>query len=265
MTTAGKVKTVTITPSAGLVVKARRVDARGGPAKVFVNVAHDAHVPKPLSATPDAVRAALARGGGAPASGDFAVPLIVSDVRQVRDKAGAESLVVDVMLSPEVRAWMKDPDYTRFIVELCLQRVEQRHSMEFSRDSLAFPDIRSKGPLEPRDVNLPSSDAAEAASTPQARPLIEEVGEFHPGTVTPNWWCVRGGGTQAPYIVVDVPALTEELHAQTTLDLEPQKLVLRAGGVYALDIPFKDLPAPVNEDGLSASWRVKTGQLLISI
>lgn len=60
---------------------------------------------------------------------------------------------------------------------------------------------------------------------------------------------------------------TDDLHAQTTLDLEPQtqRLVLRAGGVYALDIPLKDLPAPVNERGLSASWRVKTGQLLISV
>ncbi|KZV82196.1 hypothetical protein EXIGLDRAFT_843946 [Exidia glandulosa HHB12029] len=153
-----KIKRVSITPTPGLVVKVRRTDGRG-PAKVFLNVAYDAHVPRPPSVSPDTVKAALTGGP----SGNYSVPLIVSDARNARDK------VVDVVFSPDIGTWMKDADFQRFIIELSLQRVEERHNMKFDRDTLAFPNIRSKGPLEARDVLLPSTDGRAQGATPGAR------------------------------------------------------------------------------------------------
>lgn len=57
---------------------------------MFVNIAYDAHVPRPPSVSPDTVKAAL---GGAP-SGNYFVPLIVSDPRDARDKGASAPTVL---------------------------------------------------------------------------------------------------------------------------------------------------------------------------
>ncbi|KAH7099419.1 pre-RNA processing PIH1/Nop17-domain-containing protein [Auriculariales sp. MPI-PUGE-AT-0066] len=256
------VKSVSITPSAGMVVKVRSDAARaGGPSKMFINIAYDAHIPRPPSASPDTVKAAL----GGIVAGDYAVPLIVSDVRAVRDKAGADSLVVDVVFSPDIESWMSDADFRRFIIELAMQKVEHRHSMVLDRNSLAYPNIRSKGTLESRTVMLPSSPSDRDPE--MSKPLIEEL---EPSTNTkgkatkPVWRWTQDADSGALRIVVDVPKLTRDLHARTALDLEPRRLLLRMADIYDLDAPLDGLPRPVDVERARAEWRVGAGQLVIS-
>ncbi|KZV84561.1 hypothetical protein EXIGLDRAFT_776392 [Exidia glandulosa HHB12029] len=250
-----KIKRVSITPTPGLVVKVRRTDGRG-PAKVFLNIAYDAHVPRPPSVSPDTVKAALTGGP----SGNYSVPLIVSDARNARDKG---ITVVDVVFSPDIGTWMKDADFQRFIIELSLQRAEERHNMKFDRDTLAFPNIRSKGPLEARDVLLPSTDGGDVSAT-SSKSLIEEIPSA--STVrTPKWRWTQDADSGALQIVVDVPALTRALYAQTALDLEPRRLLLETTGLYALDVPLDTLPRAIDVDSASAEWRVGAGQLVISV
>jgi len=77
-----------------MVVKVRRTD-RSGPAKLFVNIAYDSHIPRPPSASPETVKAAL----NGEIEREYAVPLIVSDLKASHDK-GKQGFVLLRSLPP---------------------------------------------------------------------------------------------------------------------------------------------------------------------
>ncbi|KAI0776787.1 pre-RNA processing PIH1/Nop17-domain-containing protein [Trametes elegans] len=167
--------------------------------KVFVNVAWDNHLPPP----PDRSEAAIERAltGNVTDPEDYFVPLVVSEPRQDKDKAGKPSVVFDCIFSSSLKSrTLRSPEFKTFLIELALQRIESHWGVQLSRQ-IGTPNIASKGKLAPRSVLVPTAlleppsgpagvqsagattttdaaaSAVAAAATPSAggKPLIEEV------------------------------------------------------------------------------------------
>ncbi|KAL1668742.1 pre-RNA processing PIH1/Nop17-domain-containing protein [Schizophyllum commune] len=121
--------------------------------KVFVNIAYSEHIPPP----PDDVPL------NHPA---WHLPLIVSEPRSDKDKAGKDSTVVDAIFSNTVKTRvLTDPEFKLAVIETVLQHLEslpKYRGLILSRQ-ISQPNISSKGKLEPRKVNVP--DPAPKAST----------------------------------------------------------------------------------------------------
>ncbi|KAF8154081.1 pre-RNA processing PIH1/Nop17-domain-containing protein [Crassisporium funariophilum] len=139
--------------------------------KVFVNIAWDARVPPPPEGSEDAVQRAM-RGeevDGRNAEGWY-VPVIVSNGRHEKDKAGNPSLVFDCIYNTTIKSrTLYDPEFKIFLVELALQRIEAQTSLTLSRE-IATPNITSKGKLLPRTVHLPKAMMTALTAPPPPPP-----------------------------------------------------------------------------------------------
>ncbi|KAL1744441.1 pre-RNA processing PIH1/Nop17-domain-containing protein [Schizophyllum fasciatum] len=156
--------------------------------KVFVNIAYSEHIPPPPEDVPLSHPA-------------WHLPLIVSEPRTDKDKAGKDSTVVDAIFHTSVRVRvLTDPEFKLAVIETVLQHLESlpRYRGLILSRQISQPNIASKGKLEPRKVNIPdfapkaSTSASEItastsgstamtpksilkSSTPSAKPLIEEI------------------------------------------------------------------------------------------
>ncbi|KAF8966944.1 pre-RNA processing PIH1/Nop17-domain-containing protein [Flammula alnicola] len=126
--------------------------------KVFVNIAWDANVPPPPEGSEDAIQRAM-QGEDVDEENPsgWYVPVIVSNARQDKDKAGNSSLVFDCIYNTTVKSrTLRDPEFKVFLVELALQRIEAQTGLALSRN-IGTPNISSKGKLLPRTVQVPSA------------------------------------------------------------------------------------------------------------
>ncbi|KAI9060119.1 hypothetical protein FKP32DRAFT_1632973 [Trametes sanguinea] len=284
--------------------------------KIFVNIAWDKNVPAPPETSEAAIERAIAGDVALAVDAsdpeDWFVPVIVSEPRQDKDKAGKPSAVFDCIFSSSLKSRaLRSPEFKTFLIELAFQRIEAQYGVQLSRQ-IGTPNIASKGKLAPRSVLVPTallsthaslSTAPSFAAAPSApepspsqlqletsatkpasatrKPLIEEVdGSPAPPpkgilknpspapspaattTLVPDFsWSKTDDGRLR--IVLSVPTLTRASIAQTTLDLEPRRLIFSSPAsspsqpAYALDLDL-DLP-DVSIEGLFASDR-KAGQ-----
>jgi hypothetical protein len=87
-------------------------------------------------------------------SGGSFVPVVVSDLRDDKDKAGQPALVVDCVFNTSIKSRLKDANFKAYIIELALRRVESHTSLSLSRQ-IGTPNIASKGKLASRQVHVP--------------------------------------------------------------------------------------------------------------
>ncbi|KAI5896791.1 uncharacterized protein SCHCODRAFT_02615839 [Schizophyllum commune H4-8] len=126
--------------------------------KVFVNIAYSEHIPAPPNDVPL----------NHPA---WNLPLIVSEPRLDKDKAGKDSTVVDAIFSNTVKTRvLTDPEFKLAVIETVLQHLESlpKHRGLILSRQISQPNIASKGKLEPRKVNVPDP-------TPKASPSKSEI------------------------------------------------------------------------------------------
>ncbi|OJA09138.1 hypothetical protein AZE42_02310 [Rhizopogon vesiculosus] len=225
--------------------------------KVFINIAWDSNVPPPPPASEDAIQKAML----GELNNAWFVPVIVSDLRDDKDK------------------------------ELSLQRVEAQTSLLLSRQ-VGTPNIASKGKPQSRQVLVPGplfppghphhkSDTktnliqeldppADASSPPRIKSILKST----PNTHAPTWaWSMAQSKI---CIVINVPNVTHAHIPNSTLDVEPRKVILHIPSLYDLVV---DLDAPdaksgsnhgihskgaielkslrdLDVDGANAEWRV---------
>ncbi|KAF8583393.1 hypothetical protein K439DRAFT_1617496 [Ramaria rubella] len=235
----------------------------------------------------------------------YFVPLVVSDGREDKDKAGKPSLVFDALLSPTLKSRMtKDFNFKSFVLEIILSHIESppqtpgtlpTRSLSLSR-TLGTPNIRSKGPLEPREVEVPDfgqiqgdnirtvTNTADIPVTPGLRaastefaakkPLIEEI----PPSAKPS-----AMDTRKPKSILKTEASDHrrqeheaaapmlDAHTKTEVDAglevpawrwEDEGLV--AGQKLIIETPkLVSLNGDVEVDTAKAEWRVGEGRLVI--
>lgn len=137
-------KTVTLAPSAGFVVKTRIVEGQGDhlySTKVFLNVCHDAQVPKPPGTfDPDVVFPLIVRN-------EWEVPIVTSPEKRSTDKKGVPSFVYDCCINSECYRWVQvSQDLRSIVIEWCIEAVELMHGLVLERD-YATPKMAAKGEL----------------------------------------------------------------------------------------------------------------------
>ncbi|KAL6308910.1 pre-RNA processing PIH1/Nop17-domain-containing protein [Sparassis latifolia] len=270
--------------------------------KIFVNVAYAAGVPPPPPGSADAIRRAVAgddfpdsrRAEGA--DGAWFVPVVVSEPREERDKAGRPAVVFDCVYNDGLRARATDAAFKTFLIELAFQRIEAQSGVPLSRQ-IGTPNIAFKGTPAPRSVLVPAALAPRralveelpASVKPPAqreRQIVAEEEVATEGVPPALDWTREGGQVR---IALKVPRLTRADLAHTTLDLEARRVRLRSP-VYALDLdldrPDAELRAngeqgkgmddaavervlalkrvrDLDVEGARAEWRVAEGVLLL--
>ncbi|KAF9219335.1 hypothetical protein BS17DRAFT_804440 [Gyrodon lividus] len=273
--------------------------------KIFVNVAWDANVPPPPPGSEDAIQKAMYGLESDESNPDaWFVPVVVSDARQDSDKAGQPAVVFDCVFHPSIKSrTLKDPQFKTFIIELAFQRIEAQTTVVLSRQ-IGTPNIASKGKPQARQVLVP------AALYPPGHPnhhtptkLIQEITDrptTEPATAppkgilkkppthnsvprVPTWaWTQEDSKIR---IVIEVPAMTQAIISESTLDVEPRRLILHIPSLYDLDInlevPDAELSAifgnsnsadkvlelkrmrNLDVDGAKAEWRVADKAIVI--
>ncbi|KIJ34548.1 hypothetical protein M422DRAFT_262303 [Sphaerobolus stellatus SS14] len=325
MTSELKMRRVNITPTPGFVVKTTTTQAgfytvpNPSPPppsirhaipvglKIFINVAYSSEIPPPpTNGLPkeeeeEIIRKAIEGDEGT----TYFVPLVVSDGRDDKDKAGKPSLIFDAIVNPSLKSRMiKDINFRSFVLEILLTHIElpplatQARSLSLSR-TLASPNIRFKGTLVPREMDVPDFDSMKLASQaePISKPLIEEIpAEVPKSTVLPKSILKKTGSTSVDPIpntyedphaisvadkkhevptwrwegdrivphqrlIIDAPKLTRGDHSNSTLALSEDILTLRTPS-YFCQIPLDENPS-TNIDKVRAEWRIGEGKIVI--
>lgn len=235
-------KPIRLNPQPGFVVKTKIVDGKGAhlySTKVFINVCHDAQVPKPSHTfEPETVFPKIVNN-------EWEVPIIVSQEKTSKDKKGAPSFVYDCCINNECFQWVQlNQDLRLIVIEWCLEAIETMYEVVLERE-YAMPRMLSKGELSATEISpeelknglqarlqeLKQSetlgliqelevDDSEPETLPSLtdilgtakRPLIEEIGEMSiseektPRGAAPE----PAGAAEAPVAAPEAPVAAPE-------------------------------------------------------
>ncbi|KAG1801014.1 pre-RNA processing PIH1/Nop17-domain-containing protein [Suillus plorans] len=270
--------------------------------KVFVNIAWDTNVPPPPPGSEDTIQKVIRGQHYNESNSDgWFIPVLVSDPRDDKDKAGKPALVVDCVLNPSVKPrTLKEAHFKAFIIELALQRVESHTTLALSRQ-ISTPNIASKGKPVSRQVLVPrnlfppghphhKSDAKTTLIQELASPTVIAPAskvEWILKSATPTWTWTPTKDHRKIRFIINVPNLTRAQISNSTLDVEPRRVILHVPSLYDLDINLDVAPdtepttatygrlgegATVTElkrfrdldvDGAKAEWRVAEKVIVI--
>ncbi|CED85395.1 Uncharacterized conserved protein [Phaffia rhodozyma] len=180
-----KLNTQTLTPSASFVLKSVLAEPAsiyiasenasttfGASQKIFINVCHHEAVPEPSSSTSKSTKGEVSAKQDM--SDEAWIPGVASDMAVTLDRAGAPSLLVDVIMASTVHRRLKsDQAYKQIVIQFALERVEKKFSIKLARDYSTPKTLQSKGPLVARSVILPAPRLA-APRVTLAPPLTEK-------------------------------------------------------------------------------------------
>ena len=218
-----------VRPAKGFAFKT--VDKAGG--KVFVNVCASPQVPKPPEITEAMLQEDQCR---------VRIPLSMGAPREDADKEGKECTVYDAIMHSEVVERAKtEKAMKEFVVELCLQWIEQKHELMLRRP-VRFPKgLQAKGEPEiqtiRRNTNHMVAEVGEKAYEPQAPEPVEE----------PEYSIEAED--ERVVVVVAVPRLDSA--EGVSLEHSSRRLFLKADGAYALTVM---LPHSVEKTGADCEF-----------
>ncbi|XP_006455782.1 hypothetical protein AGABI2DRAFT_210349 [Agaricus bisporus var. bisporus H97] len=237
-----------LAPTPGFCVKSA---AGPGSQKVFVNICYDKNVPPPPPADEATIKRAMnIHQDDDDDDGNYYVPVVVSQPRQDRDKAGNLALVIDCVYNSTLRSrTLREPDFKIFLVELALQRIEAQTSLVLSRQ-IGTPNIVAKGKLEPRRVWVPASgDKTDGSGAKNASIGIAGTQPLPRGVVKtpqrPMWTWKKEAEGQILIMVVVPQETPHEAIRSSTLDVEPRRLILHIPG--SAKTPTLDLDVDLNK------------------
>ncbi|KAJ7619406.1 pre-RNA processing PIH1/Nop17-domain-containing protein [Roridomyces roridus] len=213
------------------------------PKKLFLNICWSDQIPPPPKGR------GSEQAGEQSANDDYYVPVVISEAKEDKDKAGQPCLVFDCIYNTSLRSRCRDSTFKTFIQELALQRIEAQTGLVLSRH-ISTPNIASKGKLSPRNVLIP------AAFLSPSTPLIEEITDVPKKGILkattkpaarPTWrWLKTPTGSIE--ITIPIPALTHSLVTRTTLDVEPRRVL-----VAVPDHPLLDINLAVSDAEIAAT------------
>ncbi|OSC99972.1 hypothetical protein PYCCODRAFT_1453464 [Trametes coccinea BRFM310] len=264
---------ISLTPSPGFCIKSTSLNTTtlplpsGSPLtipanlKIFVNIAWDKNVPAPPEASEDAIERAIAGDVAlAPDASDpedWFVPVIVSEPRQDKDKAGKPSAVFDCIFNSSLKSRaLRSPEFKTFLIELAFQRIEVQYGVQLSRQ-IGTPNIASKGKLTPRSVLVPTALLSSHASSAAAAPS-SSVTSTAPTPTSPHLQLEPGAGSK-PANAARKP-LIEEVDGSPASPPVPKSILKKPSAAVSPATPAP-APAPLVPD---FSWsKTDDGRLRI--
>jgi len=220
-----------VRPNASFVFKTQ--DKAGG--KVFVNICSSTQVPKP----PEISAEMLQDDSGC----RVRIPLSLGEPREDQDKEGKPCTVYDAIMHTDVveRA-TTEKEMKEFMVELCLQWIEQKHQLLLSRN-VKFPKLPGNAKGEPdtqtirRNTNQLVAEVGQQAAPAQKPEPVEEP-EF-------------AISVEDSRVAISIALPRLDSSEGVELEHSSRRLFLKAPGVYTLTAP---LPIVVGQEGADAQF-----------
>ncbi|KAI0351584.1 hypothetical protein OH77DRAFT_1592679 [Trametes cingulata] len=228
--------------------------------KVFVNIAWDKHVPAPPERSEAAIERAIAGEIAVDPSDpeDWYVPVIVSEPRQDKDKAGKPSVVFDCIFSSSLKSRsLRSPEFKTFLIELAFQRIEAQWGVQLSRQ-IGTPNIASKGKLASRSVLIPSALLSLPADSPSPSNPTAEATTSAIVDISP---AAKTGGTQRKPLIEEIETSTAAASGSAPASaLAPSKGILKNSSTPKAT---QATPSPLVPD---LSWsKTEDGRLRIAL
>lgn len=137
-------KPITLSPTAGFVVKSRILEAREPSkfsTKVFINICHGQQVPRPdLDFDPSVVFPLII-------DNQWEIPIIVSTEKTGTDKKGVTSFVYDCCINTKCFQWCQiNSDLRSILIEWCIESIELLYNVTLDRE-YSIPKMMAKGEL----------------------------------------------------------------------------------------------------------------------
>ncbi|KZT36252.1 hypothetical protein SISSUDRAFT_1063833 [Sistotremastrum suecicum HHB10207 ss-3] len=276
---------VSLKPDAGFCIK---TTLESTSTKIFLNICYSSLVPfPPMGLEPSAIE-----------DPNYVLPIVISELREDKDKKGEKAFVVDCIYSKELKGKvLKEPDFKEFLQLIALEKVEERHELILSR-KIGTPNIASKGKLLEREATVPvfaASSPSLSANVPVStavsshrtdlppksvlkKPLIEELTPSPiPSSQAPSAlphtlsWNLEAPSPSSDGLIkltISVPNLTKQDFQHTTLDVEPYRVILRIGEppIYELDQDFQGQVArQFKVEQAGAEWRVAEKRIILTL
>ena len=127
---------VTITPNPGFVLKTYIIEpVEKSKSKLFINICENEYIPSPPLTTDEELIKAIEAGDNT----NYRVPLSLSLLKEDRDKSGNICYVVDVVMNSDpYKKTLENPNFKAFMMELCLQWIEQKCNMKLDKSNYPF-------------------------------------------------------------------------------------------------------------------------------
>ncbi|KAJ3269504.1 hypothetical protein HDV01_001350 [Terramyces sp. JEL0728] len=148
-----------ILPQKGFVLKTQVMEESAYPCntKVFINVCFSDEIPSPPLLSQQQILQLISDQDNS----KYRVPMSCSKARNDVDKKGKVCIVYDVCINSVPFKMCENEQYKTFIIELCLEWIEEKYTLLLSRD-ISLPKMASKGQLVPHYIK-------------QKRPLIQQT------------------------------------------------------------------------------------------
>ncbi|KAG5420894.1 hypothetical protein I9W82_002775 [Candida metapsilosis] len=135
---------IKLDPKPGFVIKTKILESKETSqisTKAFINVCHDPQVPRPSDEfEPEVVFPLIIEN-------QWEIPIVLSSVKESKDKKGFPSLVYDCCINDACFRWCQiSKDLRLILIEWCIESIELINSVTLERD-YSVPKMLSKGEL----------------------------------------------------------------------------------------------------------------------
>ena len=122
---------MTVLPCPGFVLKTYILEPHDkSKSKLFVNICEHEFIPPPPLTTDEELMKAINAGDNS----IYRVPLSLSSLKEDLDKIGNKCFVVDIVMNCDpFKKCRESPDFKAFLMEMCLQWIEQKYNMKLDR------------------------------------------------------------------------------------------------------------------------------------
>ncbi|PKY40363.1 PIH1-domain-containing protein [Rhizophagus irregularis] len=240
-------ESIQLLPNPGFVIKIRIASSNKKlyklNSKFFINFCYSNKVPCPPNATETEIKKSM--------NGDedsiYRVPTVISNIREDKDNKEDLCYVCDAIIhtSPFKRT-REDSDFKLYIIELAVEMIEEQFNLELTRN-FAYPKISYKGKIEEKPVMIPKQQKSlitEISTKPSQRKIIDEKSTKNVRTLDkPKYTITEEFRDKRLFLIITIDTPSMQSVKDSTLDLEPLRLIFNSPRKYNLDIT---LPSKVN-------------------
>ncbi|XP_072549502.1 PIH1 domain-containing protein 1 [Salminus brasiliensis] len=222
--------------------------------KVFVNICQSQDVPPPPHLSQDALVELLESDDPT----GYKVPMSLGEAHTEMDNSSKSCTVYDVVINEEFfQKCQKDTLFQQFLIAVCLEGLENKYSLELSRDIKILKNRKFMGPLTEQNIRT------------KGKPVIQELNtkeyQSQPSTAKTPEFCLLAEPPvgQAEFLIAEIqlPGVTSA--RSLLLDLGEDRLVLNARpSLFQLDIFF---PFLIDQENSAAQYNTNTQVLTVTM
>ncbi|KAI4899586.1 hypothetical protein NFI96_016499 [Prochilodus magdalenae] len=233
-----------IRPHPGMCVKTSSITDQQ---KVFVNVCQSQDVPPPPNLSQEALVELLESDDPT----GYKVPMSLGEAHTEMDNSSKSCIVYDVVINEEFfQKCQKDTLFQQFLIAVSLEGLENKYSLELSRDLKILKNRKFMGSLTEQNIRTKS------------KPVIQEIdskeSQLQSPTARSPQFCllVEPSIGQAEFLIAEIQLPGVSSARFLVLDLGEDRLVLNVQpSLFHLDIFF---PYLIDQENSAAQYNTKS-------